>query len=702
MKNIISAKIAIYQTLFWLKMLSGFIFLSIPLQLLAQNAFIDSLQNALQTTTVDSVKIDLWIEIGMEHLYSKPEKTILYCDSAARLANEKGYLWREAWARNRMGGGYWSKGDLGNALSCFKTSLALAQKLNHRHLQARNISNIGLIYSGSGNKSLAIRYYLQAIEQFQKIGATYNVAVVFSNIGVAYLVQNQLDSADYYLQLSYQLHEQLQKNNNRGILFINFADLRFRQQRYAEASDYLKKTLPLAIQENDLQTQAIVHFLEAEIDLIYQKTDAALVKAQKAYRLATESQSYETIYQACQTLSKVYEAKKDYPKALQYHRLYALYKDSLQSEVSKNALQLFEYEHQQGEIAQLKAIQIEQKAAFDRKNLQKNWILFSVFAGFCSVSVIALLVLRSWQKLEKAYHRLEIANYEITLKNQEINNQKEEILQTLELLREQKETILRINEDIVSSIEYAQRIQKATLPSEKYIREAFADSFVLYRPKDIVSGDFYWFSKIENQLIFLAVGDCTGHGVAGAFMTLIGSTLLNQIINENRIYSPANILTDLDKRLLQTLQQDNLKSNIEITDGMDIALIVWHVEEKKVVFSGASRPLWYFVGEQMYEVKGSRATVGSFYAQKKHFEEHVISIDKDTSLYLFSDGYADQFASGGGKKLKVKNFRKILHDIQLLDFTIQKKQLNAFFESWRGNEKQTDDVLVVGIRLSYR
>ena len=250
--------------------------------------------------------------------------------------------------------------------------------------------------------------------------------------------------------------------------------------------------------------------------------------------------------------------------------------------------------------------------------------------------------------------------------------------------------------EIRDSINYARRIQEAILPSTELIRQTFPDHFILYRPKDIVCGDFYWFAERGDDVHIAAV-DCTGHGVPGALMTVIGNSLLNQIVNIADVSKPSEILKHLDKRLLETLQQHGAGNT---NDGMDVALCKYDKKKQEIIYSGAKRALYIFRDGTHEEIPGSKFPMGSFqYEMEKIFTDTPINVKKGDAIYLFSDGYQDQFGGPNGKKFMVKKFRELLSAIQHLSMTEQAAHLEVEFEKWKGLNHQTDDVLVVGIRF---
>ncbi|MBI3501357.1 MAG: SpoIIE family protein phosphatase [Bacteroidetes bacterium] len=261
---------------------------------------------------------------------------------------------------------------------------------------------------------------------------------------------------------------------------------------------------------------------------------------------------------------------------------------------------------------------------------------------------------------------------------------------------QQKKVIEEKNKDITDSINYAKRIQDAILPSEEQIKKMLPESFVLFKPKDIVSGDFYFFSEVEGKIIVAAV-DCTGHGVPGAVMSMVGHNHLKRIVSEQGITDTSKILDELHKQVLLSLNRDITKRDSK--DGMDAAIISINKQKSEVQFSGAVRPLYYFVNGNFNEVKGERYSIaGVKEIGSAPYASTTISISEPTTFYLFSDGFADQF-SPTEKKLMTKKFKEVLMSIQNKSMAEQKKYLNEYIENWRGSMEQTDDIMVIGIKI---
>lgn len=272
-----------------------------------------------------------------------------------------------------------------------------------------------------------------------------------------------------------------------------------------------------------------------------------------------------------------------------------------------------------------------------------------------------------------------------------------EVVRQKEEIQKQGEQIAELYEQVKDSILYAKRIQEAILPSKEEIDSALKQSMVLFRPKDIVSGDFYWFTEKEDRAI-IAAADCTGHGVPGALMSMIGSSLLNEIVNEKGMTEPAKILFALKQGVIKALNKH--PSADQTKDGMDIALCSIPKKGNKIEYAGAYNPLWLIREGEIIDFPGDRQPVGFFGDnQNTPYTNHTVEVEPGDSVYMFSDGYADQFGGPTGKKFKYSQFKKLLIKIQDESMSDQRDILNTTIEEWMGEEEQIDDILIIGIKF---
>jgi serine phosphatase RsbU (regulator of sigma subunit) len=265
------------------------------------------------------------------------------------------------------------------------------------------------------------------------------------------------------------------------------------------------------------------------------------------------------------------------------------------------------------------------------------------------------------------------------------------------VVMKQKGEIELQNIEITDSINYAKRIQSSILPDINKLKETFKDAFILFHPRDIVSGDFYWFDKLQDDKFILVCADSTGHGVPGAFMSMIGSTLLQDIVTRKRISKPSEILTLLDKQIFSTLNQ-----NVELgvsNDGMDMVICEFDVSTRHIRFASAMRPVIIVIDGEPYYIKGNRSSVGGESVMEKFFDDQEYYLNEGDTIYLFSDGLPDQFGGADGKKMKIARLKRIIEQVSKLPMDVQKEAMSKFYFDWKGDYDQVDDILLMGVKV---
>lgn len=324
----------------------------------------------------------------------------------------------------------------------------------------------------------------------------------------------------------------------------------------------------------------------------------------------------------------------------------------------------------------------------------EHWIYWGILSFILiQAYVLSLRFAGAFKKTEILGKKLKFLNKSL---EEKVEERTMELETTNESLLEFNEVLASTNTKMTASINYAKRIQRALLVGWKQVKNSFGNSFVLFQPKDIVSGDFYWFTQHGNKSIF-AMLDCTGHGVPGAFMSIIGNELLNKITNETppREWDAAKILNRMDEGVRKNLNHE--KSNMQ--DGMDMALCIVDSETQTMQFAGAKVPVFYFQNGESFLVKGCKKPVGGDAYKTLHYESHTIDVSKPTFFYLYSDGYQDQFGGKEGRKFMSLKFRQLLTEIHHEPATTQKKILVEEMKNWKGKNSQVDDILVMGVEV---
>jgi len=362
--------------------------------------------------------------------------------------------------------------------------------------------------------------------------------------------------------------------------------------------------------------------------------------------------------------------------------------------------------------------ELDQMELARQKSAKKVLIGFSIMGLLITLLIIGGLISsrRKNMLLARQKQEIEEKNKDLESKNEEISAQRDEIEAQRDLVFRQKDEIEQYNSEVMKSIEYARKIQASTLPDLTSLNTSISEFFVFFRPRDIVSGDFFWTANVENSTV-LTVSDCTGHGVPGAFMSMLGMSLLKEIVQKEFISHPGVILRRLRKGIISALGQKGISG--EQRDGMDMALVSINHETNIIQYSGAYNPLYlarrkenagpaggsaelfdekFGNGYLLYEIRADKMPIGHYVHMDK-FETHDVEIMEGDVFYLFTDGYADQFGGPMGKKFKYKSFKRLLLKNAHLPMEEQRQILNDTLDEWMGNIAQVDDICVMGLRM---
>jgi serine phosphatase RsbU (regulator of sigma subunit) len=449
-------------------------------------------------------------------------------------------------------------------------------------------------------------------------------------------------------------------------------------EQYEKGYEYCTKALAIATKQEDKENMVITTGNIGEACAGMKKYDLAEKYYLESLRLSKIVGIKDITQEIYLMLSEFYEKKGDYKQTHVYFKMYAALKDSLlNKENSKLVTEMdtrYQSEKKQRQIELQHAELSKQKAELNKQRI----IIFSALGGVCLLLLLAFLMYNRYQLKQKANKKLETAYGEIEEKNKEIEKR---------------------NLQITDSIDYAKRIQEAILPDQEDIQQLFPESFILFKPRDVVSGDFYWYSA-ENKKIILVVADCTGHGVPGAFMSMIGNTLLNEIVNQKKITDPGKILQLLNEGVIDALHQ-NKETNAKQHDGMEAGICSIDLNTKELTFAGSRHNLYLFrKDKQLVETKGDRIYIGGLQDKLKIFTSHLLPIEDGVTWYMCTDGFMDQSGGSNNKRLTSGKFKELLTRMQEVPLHLQKQFMEAEFEQWKGAQKQKDDVLVMGIKCA--
>lgn len=549
---------------------------------------------------------------------------------------------------NSIGNCLLGYGKKEKALEAFTEGYRYAQSKKFKLKEGNFAFGIGNSLMEMGSNKEALDYFLKAKATFHELNSTFRGA--FTVVSIAQCQAN-LGQFNKSFDNFYAAINELKKLDNQYAIAYAYQELAFAYKRY---KDYDK---------------AIEFYL-------------------KARELFLKRNSYDNLREISNSLAECYAIKHDYASAYKYQLAYSVYSDSILNEkVSQQIIEIeskYEADKKQKEIELQNLLIREKDAKIAESSLRSN--LLYLIIGV--ILLISLILLVAFYLNKKKNLRLNAINQSLEHKN---------------FIIEQK------NKEITDSISYAKRIQRAILPTDKAFNAALLQSFILYLPKDIIAGDFYWLENNNDNILF-AAADCTGHGVPGAMVSVLCNNGLNRSVREVGITDPGEILDKTRDFVVQEFE----KSDVDVKDGMDIALcnLQFDIDKDELKnqdtlallhYSGANNPLYVFRKKvdnqhEFLEIKPNKQPIGQV-QNPTPFTTHTLELQKEDTIYIFTDGFADQFGEPKGKKLMLKPLRELLLSIQDNTMMEQKTVLEAFFNKWKGNLEQVDDVCVIGIRI---
>ncbi len=648
----------------------------IPVTSLSKGTALDSLTRALDTAQGKS-RVRIYNSICSNSRFSDPVRAMQAGKEGLNLAKDKNLKWDEVYLQNNIGLLLMDKGQYEKALNCFIAVAKLADSISHKEGLAMSLQNSGIIYQYQELYEKALINNTAALKLFEELGNKQAIASALTTFGALYYALEDNEKALEYFLRSLKIMEEL--NDKKGIAdgLNNTAVIYEEMKNYPKAMESHKRSLNLNRSLSD--TRAVSSSLY-NIGLIYKSQkdyDNAVKYIDSAIVISKKESALEHLREQYTTLSEIYYLKSDYKNSLYYYTQLSDIKDTLLNQDRNKLIVEMSTKYESEKKAKENEILKQQNELQNLSINRQKIINYSITFGMLLVIGLAFFIYKGYKQKQRA-------NFQLEEKNQ--------------LIEEKNKIVEEKNKDITDSIRYAKRLQTAILKPENTLNNYFDDGFILFKPKDIVSGDFYWFEKFGN-LSLIAAADCTGHGVPGAFMSIIGCNLLSQAVNEYAITQPAAILNSINKGLTKVLQQKG-DSDSFVTDGMDIALCSFDPEKMIVEFSGAFNPMWLIRKGEVMEFGADKFPVGAFVdSQVRYFNSNKVEVQKGDMLYLFSDGYADQFGGPMGKKFKYKPFQKILQENHQKSGLEQRAVLNRAFEDWMGRLEQVDDVLVIGIRI---
>jgi len=704
----------------------------------------DSLRKLIPSLK-DTAQVNALNLLAKEIYRSNLVEAMAFATRAKKISEKLNYSKGIATAHDRLGRIFSEKGELDTAKKEFEVAIQLFSALNELVEVANVYIGLANLHDTKGEYKLALDHYLKAIDLYSKKNNKKGLGLGHMGVGNILYTMGQYDKAANHYKLSYDILEEikspysswslnnlasvysmlgkldealnyyqisldhkLKENDFFGASFSygEIGSIFFKKKKLDKALEFYNKALQLKekYSADNLEAQSSTQMSIGEVYFEKKDFNKALKHFQTAFEQSKRSSSAEKQTLAYKKLAKTYAELGDYKAGYLFEKAYAQLNDSLLKEIShKNIAEMeeqFQAKQKEDEIKllnqqnEIKEVRIQQsESETQRKTLQ----LLASLGGLFLAGGFLVVVIRRNRERKKTNELLQHKNGEIIFQRDEIEKQKDII--------EEK------HKEIKDSINYAKRIQSAILTSDEHWQQCFTQHFIFFKPKDVVSGDFYWLGVLDeekNKKVIWAVADCTGHGVPGAFMSMIGNAFLNEIIIENKTSEPEVILNILRDKIIKTLDQKNSEnfkdSGLNMKDGMDISLCVLDTEKNELTFAGANNPIWIVRNNksnspELIELKADKMPIGSFTEELRSFKSESFSLVKGDIIYAFSDGFPDQFGGPKGKKFKYKQLEQKLLSIFNLPLHQQKEELKQTFEDWKIDYEQTDDVCVIGVQI---
>lgn len=617
-------------------------------------------------------------------------KAIDLCNEGLKIVSnyEKMPEWKKKIARiksylyNNLSSSYNEKGDYENAIKYYFENIKMAELSGDKNLLSAAYGNLGLYYSRLGELDKALEFTLKSADLNKKAGNLKGEASTFGNLSMIYSSMGDIKLAKEYSLKSISMHEQSGDKHGQAIEWANLAWLYLAENNSDKAIECYEKSLLFHTEMENKTGMASTMGSMGSMYIGLKKYDLAEKYLNEYLILSKEIQSKYELEYAYHCLADLYEFTDRPAKALEAYKMHIIYRDSLENEQNTKAqIQSevqFSYDKKAAKDSvahadekKIKNAEIEKQDAELKANRLQKYFLFG---GLTLVILFSFFMINRFLVIRK---------------------QKNLLTESKRIIEEQKQMVEEKHKEITDSINYAERIQRSFLASDEMLNRNLKEYFVLFQPKDVVSGDFYWSWELNDGKFLLACADSTGHGVPGAIMSLLNISSLEKSIE--KYHQPNEILNETRKIIIERLKKDGSAEGGK--DGMDCSLISLDFKNGKMSFSLANNPLWLIRENEVIEFSPDKMPVGKHDKQHISFSNQETDLIKGDMIYIFTDGYADQFGGEKGKKFKYSSLKKLLIEIRDNKVEDQKVKLHATFEKWKGNLEQVDDVCLIGIRI---
>jgi serine phosphatase RsbU (regulator of sigma subunit) len=660
---------------------------------------LDSIRVAINGMPNDTNKVNTMVKTIWSIRNSDPDFAAALGVEAIELATKLKFDAGRLEALSFTGVCFRNMGDYPKAFEYYFLQMEEAHRLGKKENECYAHINIANLYNHQKKPDEAIGMLMEALKLNEGSGNIGQEAYIRLNLGRAFIMKSDYPNASMHLKEAFNLRTKDGDKEGSGVVRKYLGDIAFAQGNYDEAYNEYTNALAVVSTNSDKDFHSDVLNKIALIFLRNGEYEKASKHALNSLEIARSANVKPRIRDACGTLGRVYGKLGNFKEAWEYQGLYIAYYDSLSNDDVNNRIADFKFELEKKQKEKETALEQErhrlEKAAKDAELENEQNIKYGLVGGLVIFVLLLVQVLRTNRASRRKNKLLTQQKSEIEKQNALIQQQKTEVERQRNEAEEQKKIVEEKQKEILDSIAYAKRIQAAILPTEKYFRSLLPESFVLYLPKDIVAGDFYWMEQV-GEIVLFAAADCTGHGVPGAMVSVVCNNALNRSVREYKLTEPGRILDKTRQIVIQEFE----KSETGMRDGMDISLCALNVKTGELQWAGANNPLWLVRdgSDKLEEVKGDKQPIGR-YSTESPFQNHSIQLQKGDTIYINTDGFQDQFGGRGGKKFKSKRLKDVIVQTRSGDMPAQSTLLKNEFEAWRGDLEQVDDVCVIGVRL---
>lgn len=694
-----------------------------------QQAEVDSLNKIIETATHDTIIVKAWSDwdniIYLTHSYLD-FKLNIKIDSLCSLNlkkeqtkhERKYFLKSKAFALNNLGSIYKLKGDYDKAITYYTESLEIKKINGNKSGMAASLNNIGIVYNYRGDYAKAIKYYTQSLRIREELGNKSGIAASLNNIGSFYQVQGDYAKAIEFHTKSLKLKEEIGDKsgvattlNNMGLIYreqgefdkaldnytknfniyeeigdirrvastlSNIGIIHHDQGNYTKALEYYEKSIKLKKEVGAKSGVAMSYHYVAAVYEDLGNYNKAIHYGKLSLNIAQEIGNATNIRDASQLLWKVNKKLGKSKVSLEMYELYVATKDSLVSQENQKAILQQEYKYayeKQAAADSVKAAEVRLKSDEANKvkdalllaeNKQRQQQQYFLYAGLFIALLFGGLI----------YNRFHLANEQKTI------------------IEQQKQKVDKAYKEITDSINYAERIQRSFLATKETLDVNLTNYFVFFKPKNVVSGDFYWAGTLGNGNFAVINADSTGHGVPGAIMSILNISSIEKAIEQNAT-NPADIFNRTRKTIIERLRNDGSKHGGK--DGMDASIICFNPDKTKMTYTAAQNPIWIIRDGALTEIKPEKMPLGMHHNDHIPFKGGEFDLKKGDQIYTLTDGFQDQFGGPKGKKFMIKKMREYILSVSNFTMEEQHQKIEETFHNWKGKVEQVDDICVIGI-----